>query len=76
MTIVSQVNEIPGVVIFRSSATLYFANAEMYQDALAEKVRSQELLCTTQAYFDKLAKRLSCFAYILLCAYGERDRHC
>uniref|UniRef100_A0A8C7LB29 SLC26A/SulP transporter domain-containing protein n=1 Tax=Oncorhynchus kisutch TaxID=8019 RepID=A0A8C7LB29_ONCKI len=31
------VNEIPGVVIFRSSATLYFANAEMYQDALAEK---------------------------------------
>uniref|UniRef100_A0A674D3J2 Solute carrier family 26 member 6 n=1 Tax=Salmo trutta TaxID=8032 RepID=A0A674D3J2_SALTR len=60
------VNEIPGVVIFRSSATLYFANAEMYQDALAEKVRSQELLCTTQAYFDKLAKRLSCFAYILL----------
>uniref|UniRef100_A0A674D339 Solute carrier family 26 member 6 n=1 Tax=Salmo trutta TaxID=8032 RepID=A0A674D339_SALTR len=65
------VNEIPGVVIFRSSATLYFANAEMYQDALAEKVRSQELLCTTQAYFDKLAKRLSCFAYILLCAYGE-----
>uniref|UniRef100_A0A674D2T2 Solute carrier family 26 member 6 n=1 Tax=Salmo trutta TaxID=8032 RepID=A0A674D2T2_SALTR len=33
----NQVNEIPGVVIFRSSATLYFANAEMYQDALAEK---------------------------------------
>uniref|UniRef100_A0AAZ3SGL0 STAS domain-containing protein n=1 Tax=Oncorhynchus tshawytscha TaxID=74940 RepID=A0AAZ3SGL0_ONCTS len=28
---------IPGVVIFHSSATLYFANAEMYQDALAEK---------------------------------------
>uniref|UniRef100_A0A8K9WM96 Solute carrier family 26 member 6 n=1 Tax=Oncorhynchus mykiss TaxID=8022 RepID=A0A8K9WM96_ONCMY len=69
------VNEIPGVVIFRSSATLYFANAEMYQDALAEKVRSQELLCTTQAYFDKLSKRLTCFASILLCAYGERDRH-
>uniref|UniRef100_A0AAZ3NZU0 STAS domain-containing protein n=1 Tax=Oncorhynchus tshawytscha TaxID=74940 RepID=A0AAZ3NZU0_ONCTS len=33
----NQVNEIPGVVIFHSSATLYFANAEMYQDALAEK---------------------------------------
>uniref|UniRef100_A0A8C7L8L8 STAS domain-containing protein n=1 Tax=Oncorhynchus kisutch TaxID=8019 RepID=A0A8C7L8L8_ONCKI len=33
----TRVNEIPGVVIFRSSATLYFANAEMYQDALAEK---------------------------------------
>uniref|UniRef100_A0A8C8JZU8 STAS domain-containing protein n=1 Tax=Oncorhynchus tshawytscha TaxID=74940 RepID=A0A8C8JZU8_ONCTS len=56
----NQVNEIPGVVIFHSSATLYFANAEMYQDALAEKVRSQELLCTTQAYFDKLSKRLTC----------------
>uniref|UniRef100_A0A8C7LBB7 STAS domain-containing protein n=1 Tax=Oncorhynchus kisutch TaxID=8019 RepID=A0A8C7LBB7_ONCKI len=67
----NQVNEIPGVVIFRSSATLYFANAEMYQDALAEKVRSQELLCTTQAYFDKLSKRLTCFASILLCAYGD-----
>ncbi|KAG7271896.1 hypothetical protein CRUP_038148 [Coryphaenoides rupestris] len=33
----NQVKEVPGVVIFRSSATLYFANAEMYQDALAEK---------------------------------------
>ncbi|KAL1021378.1 hypothetical protein UPYG_G00012530 [Umbra pygmaea] len=33
----NQVKELPGIVIFRSSATLYFANAEMYQDALAEK---------------------------------------
>ncbi|KAJ3586793.1 hypothetical protein NHX12_013185 [Muraenolepis orangiensis] len=33
----NQVKPVPGVVIFRSSATLYFANAEMYQDALAEK---------------------------------------
>ncbi|XP_061830319.1 solute carrier family 26 member 6-like [Nerophis lumbriciformis] len=32
-----QVKEIPGILIFRSSATLYFANAEMYQDALGEK---------------------------------------
>uniref|UniRef100_A0A667WUZ8 STAS domain-containing protein n=1 Tax=Myripristis murdjan TaxID=586833 RepID=A0A667WUZ8_9TELE len=32
-----QVRQVPGVVIFRSSATLYFANAEMYQDALAQK---------------------------------------
>nr|BAD22607.1 solute carrier family 26 member 6 b [Anguilla japonica] len=31
------VKQIPGLVIFRSSATLYFANAEMYVDALAEK---------------------------------------
>lgn len=32
-----QVRQVPGVLIFRSSATLYFANAEMYQDALGEK---------------------------------------
>uniref|UniRef100_A0AAQ5Y9N2 STAS domain-containing protein n=1 Tax=Amphiprion ocellaris TaxID=80972 RepID=A0AAQ5Y9N2_AMPOC len=35
----NQVRHVPGIVIFRSSATLYFANAEMYQDALGEKVR-------------------------------------
>ncbi|KAM3618162.1 uncharacterized protein V6R79_016556 [Siganus canaliculatus] len=33
----SQVKEVPGIVIFRSSATLYFANAEMYESALARK---------------------------------------
>ncbi|GLD45808.1 solute carrier family 26 member 6-like protein [Lates japonicus] len=33
----SQVRQVPGIFIFRSSATLYFANAEMYQDALGEK---------------------------------------
>ncbi|XP_029993861.1 solute carrier family 26 member 6 isoform X2 [Sphaeramia orbicularis] len=33
----NQVQQVPGVVIFRSSATLYFANAEMYQEALARK---------------------------------------
>ncbi|XP_056628608.1 solute carrier family 26 member 6 [Triplophysa dalaica] len=33
----NQVKQIPGLVIFRSSATLYFANAEMYTDALYEK---------------------------------------
>ncbi|XP_047454227.1 solute carrier family 26 member 6 [Mugil cephalus] len=32
-----QVKQVPGVLIFRSSATLYFANAEMYQEALGEK---------------------------------------
>ncbi|XP_061592713.1 solute carrier family 26 member 6 isoform X2 [Cololabis saira] len=32
-----QVKTVPGVLIFRSSATLYFANAEMYQDALGKK---------------------------------------
>uniref|UniRef100_A0A3Q3MUU0 Solute carrier family 26 member 6 n=1 Tax=Mastacembelus armatus TaxID=205130 RepID=A0A3Q3MUU0_9TELE len=33
----NQVRQVPGILIFRCSATLYFANAEMYQDALAEK---------------------------------------
>ncbi|XP_054464404.1 solute carrier family 26 member 6-like [Anoplopoma fimbria] len=32
-----QVKRLPGILIFRSSATLYFANAEMYQEALGEK---------------------------------------
>ncbi|KAM6924622.1 solute carrier family 26 member 6 isoform 2-T2 [Xenentodon cancila] len=32
-----QVKQVPGVLIFRSSATLYFANAEMYQEALGKK---------------------------------------
>ncbi|KAL3063916.1 hypothetical protein OYC64_000272 [Pagothenia borchgrevinki] len=33
----NQVKRVPGILIFRSSATLYFANAEMYQEALGEK---------------------------------------
>lgn len=32
-----QVKPVPDVVVFRSSATLYFANAEMYQEALGRK---------------------------------------
>lgn len=32
-----RVKQVPGILIFRSSATLYFANAEMYQDALRKK---------------------------------------
>uniref|UniRef100_A0A672FVE6 STAS domain-containing protein n=1 Tax=Salarias fasciatus TaxID=181472 RepID=A0A672FVE6_SALFA len=36
----TQVRQVPGILIFRSSATLYFANAEMYQDALGEKVKT------------------------------------
>ncbi|KAI3357252.1 hypothetical protein L3Q82_015701 [Scortum barcoo] len=33
----SQLRQLPGILIFRSSATLYFANAEMYQNALGKK---------------------------------------
>uniref|UniRef100_A0A4W6DBG9 Solute carrier family 26 member 6, like 1 n=1 Tax=Lates calcarifer TaxID=8187 RepID=A0A4W6DBG9_LATCA len=32
-----EVREIPGVTIFRSSATVYYANAELYLEALKEK---------------------------------------
>ncbi|XP_054639870.1 solute carrier family 26 member 6-like isoform X2 [Dunckerocampus dactyliophorus] len=32
-----EVREIPGITIFRSSATVYFANAELYLEALKEK---------------------------------------
>uniref|UniRef100_A0A3Q2PSD7 Solute carrier family 26 member 6 n=1 Tax=Fundulus heteroclitus TaxID=8078 RepID=A0A3Q2PSD7_FUNHE len=37
-----QVRQVPGVLIFRSSATLYFANAEMYQEALGEKAKNKD----------------------------------
>uniref|UniRef100_A0A7N6B9I6 STAS domain-containing protein n=1 Tax=Anabas testudineus TaxID=64144 RepID=A0A7N6B9I6_ANATE len=37
----TQVKQVPGIFIFRSSATIYFANAEMYQDALGKKVKTQ-----------------------------------
>ncbi|KAI1890294.1 hypothetical protein AGOR_G00152260 [Albula goreensis] len=32
-----EVREIPGITIFRSSSTVYFANAELYLEALKEK---------------------------------------
>ncbi|XP_047550555.1 solute carrier family 26 member 6 isoform X2 [Lutra lutra] len=33
----SEAREVPGVKVFRSSATLYFANAELYSDALKKR---------------------------------------
>ncbi|XP_023561483.1 solute carrier family 26 member 6 [Octodon degus] len=33
----SEAKEVPGVKVFRSSATLYFANAELYSDALKQR---------------------------------------
>uniref|UniRef100_A0AAY5K375 Solute carrier family 26 member 6 n=1 Tax=Esox lucius TaxID=8010 RepID=A0AAY5K375_ESOLU len=33
-----EVKEIPGIIIFRSSTTIYYTNAELYLDALQEKV--------------------------------------
>lgn len=35
---ISQARQIPGITIFRSSSTVYFANAELYLEALKEKV--------------------------------------
>lgn len=35
----AQAREVPGVKVFRSSATVYFANAELYSDALKQRVR-------------------------------------
>uniref|UniRef100_A0A7N8XSY9 Solute carrier family 26 member 6, like 1 n=1 Tax=Mastacembelus armatus TaxID=205130 RepID=A0A7N8XSY9_9TELE len=39
-----EVREIPGITIFRSSATLYFANAELYLEALKEKLSGPPVL--------------------------------
>ena len=38
--VLCQVREVPGITIFRSSATVYFANAELYLEALKQKVVS------------------------------------
>lgn len=40
-----QAKEIPGIKIFRSSTTVYYTNAEMYVEALQEKVCV--LVCTS-----------------------------
>uniref|UniRef100_A0A6Q2ZDW8 STAS domain-containing protein n=1 Tax=Esox lucius TaxID=8010 RepID=A0A6Q2ZDW8_ESOLU len=39
-----EVTEVPGITIFHSSATVYFANADLYLEALKEKV---PFCCTT-----------------------------
>lgn len=41
---ISQTREIPGITIFRSSSTVYFANAELYLEALKEKVCFESFL--------------------------------
>uniref|UniRef100_A0A8B9BVY0 Solute carrier family 26 member 6 n=1 Tax=Anser brachyrhynchus TaxID=132585 RepID=A0A8B9BVY0_9AVES len=50
--------EIPGVKIFRSSSTLYFANVEMYAEALKKKVGEAACsLGTTPISLQKLKKQ-------------------
>uniref|UniRef100_A0A3P8V0X1 Solute carrier family 26 member 6-like n=1 Tax=Cynoglossus semilaevis TaxID=244447 RepID=A0A3P8V0X1_CYNSE len=53
-----QVKPVPGIVIFRSSATLYFANAEMYQDALKIKsgIDVAMILSTKKKLEEKIKK--------------------
>lgn len=53
-----QVKPVPGIVIFRSSATIYFANAEMYQDALRNKsgIDVAKILSTKKKQEEKLKK--------------------
>lgn len=46
--LIGQARQIPGVTIFRSSATVYFANAELYLEALKEKV------CSSSSWLSQL----------------------
>uniref|UniRef100_A0A8C2BCE7 Solute carrier family 26 member 6, like n=1 Tax=Cyprinus carpio TaxID=7962 RepID=A0A8C2BCE7_CYPCA len=51
-----EVREVPGITIFRSSATMYFANAELYLEALKKKVNILYLnLVTIKYIFSKRA---------------------
>uniref|UniRef100_A0A9R1SG55 Solute carrier family 26 member 6, like 1 n=2 Tax=Cyprinus carpio TaxID=7962 RepID=A0A9R1SG55_CYPCA len=45
-----EVREVPGITIFRSSATMYFANAELYLEALKKKVNILHLNLVTIKY--------------------------
>ncbi|MBZ3877347.1 Solute carrier family 26 member 6 [Sciurus carolinensis] len=40
----SDAREVPGVKVFRSSATIYFANAELYSDTLKQRARPENEL--------------------------------
>ncbi|KAL1021612.1 hypothetical protein UPYG_G00015540 [Umbra pygmaea] len=53
-----EVKQIPGVVIFRSSTTIYYTNAELYLDALQEKSGIDiEKLLTKKKKMDSIQKR-------------------
>uniref|UniRef100_A0A669CCK1 SLC26A/SulP transporter domain-containing protein n=1 Tax=Oreochromis niloticus TaxID=8128 RepID=A0A669CCK1_ORENI len=54
--------QVPGILIFRSSATLYFANAEMYQDALNSKVRTH--ISLTEASNQSLTLKKAVFTKV------------
>uniref|UniRef100_A0A8C6TMU0 Si:ch211-117c9.2 n=1 Tax=Neogobius melanostomus TaxID=47308 RepID=A0A8C6TMU0_9GOBI len=54
-----QAKEIPGIKIFRSSATVYYTNAEMYLDALEEKsgIEIEKLLMKKKTEQAKLKRQ-------------------
>lgn len=75
MLYVSQVREVPGITIFRSSATMYFANAELYLEALKKKVN-----CFVWNIKIVIRKVHIIFIILLICiitasVYTERSGH-
>uniref|UniRef100_A0A8C2BCQ1 Solute carrier family 26 member 6, like n=1 Tax=Cyprinus carpio TaxID=7962 RepID=A0A8C2BCQ1_CYPCA len=52
-----EVREVPGITIFRSSATMYFANAELYLEALKKKVNILYLNLVTIKAFKEASQR-------------------
>ncbi|XP_012883633.1 PREDICTED: solute carrier family 26 member 6 isoform X2 [Dipodomys ordii] len=56
----SEAKEVPGVKVFRSSATMYFANAELYGDALKKKcgVDVDHLIAQKKKLLKKQEKKL------------------
>ncbi|XP_005410219.1 PREDICTED: solute carrier family 26 member 6 isoform X1 [Chinchilla lanigera] len=56
----SEAKEVPGVKVFRSSATLYFANAELYSDALKQRcgVDVEHLLAQKKKRLRRQERRL------------------
>lgn len=61
-----QAKEIPGIKIFRSSTTIYYTNAEMYLEALQEKVCVCVCACaiTRRNPLSTVYITLNCFHYL------------
>lgn len=61
-----QAKEIPGITIFRSSATVYFANAELFLEALQEKVSFIHIiLIEFDAFYPRMPKNPFSFHLLL-----------
>lgn len=68
-----QVREVPGITIFRSSATIYFANAELYLEALKQKVH----ICFSFIQLSQRTSMTHClpsfFFFFLVFVADDRD---